>query len=214
MPSETQASFFSRITSALAERGTSVDLPEDIEVARVIRTDADLVETFVTRVGQSGMLAHRVQGESAAVVKVLEIIGLLAAKTAIVPDAPLPARDAIVSALEGQGIRLLNADDRDAAFQADVGITGIRLAVAETASMSVISGQGHRRLASLAVPAHIAVLRANQIVPDLLDWGRSITADPPANEVLISAMSKTADIEGILVPGVHGPGIVHVVIIE
>ena len=69
-------------------------------------------------------------------------------------------------------------------------------------------------MASLAVPAHIAVLRADQIVPDLLDWGGSLSSDPPANEVLISAMSKTADIEGILVPGVHGPGIVHVVVIE
>ena len=214
MPSESQTSFFSRITTALADRGVPVELPQDLGVARVVRTDGNLVETFVQRVQESGMHPHRVNGEEAAVAKVVELVGTLSAQSAIVPDAPLPGRDALIAALKQQGIQLLSPDDKDAAFTADVGITGIRLAVAETASMSVVSGGTHRRLASLAVPAHIAVLRADQIVPDLLDWGDSLSADPPANEVLISAMSKTADIEGILVPGVHGPGIVHVVIIE
>jgi L-lactate dehydrogenase complex protein LldG len=213
MPSETQNSFFARITSALAERGPAVPLPDDLEVARVVESGAATVETFVARVQQSGMHPHQVNSESEAVAKVAEIVTSLGAKTAIVPDAPMPAHDNIMAALQEQGVRLLSPDDRDASFEADVGITGVRLAVAETASMSVISGERHRRLASLAVPAHIAVLRAEQVVPDLLDWGRTISPDPPANEVLISAMSKTADIEGILVPGVHGPGIVHVVII-
>lgn len=214
MPSESQAAFFSRITGALAQRGAATELPEDLEVARVVPSDANLVETFATRVGQSGMHPHRVQGESAAVAKIVEIVGSLSATSAIVPNASLLARDAILAALEAQGIRLLSPDDRDTSFAADVGITGVRLAVAETASMSVVSGEGHRRLASLAVPAHIAVVKAEQIVADLLDWGRSTDPNPPANEVLISAMSKTADIEGILVPGVHGPGVVHVVIVE
>lgn len=214
MPSESQIAFFARITSALSQRGPTVDLPEDLETARVVQDGPGVLDTFLQRVQQSGMHPHRVQGESALVEKVLEIVSSLSAHTAIVPDEPIPGRDLILAGLRERTIDLLSPDERDAAFTADVAITGIRMAVAETASMSVVSGEGHRRLASLAVPAHIAIVRKDQIVADLLDWARTASSDPAANEVLISAMSKTADIEGILVPGVHGPGIVHVIVVE
>ena len=68
-------------------------------------------------------------------------------------------------------------------------------------------------MASLAVPNYISIVRADQIVPDLLDWTASLPADLPANQVLISAPSKTADIEMIIITGVHGPGEVHVIIV-
>jgi L-lactate dehydrogenase complex protein LldG len=214
MPSETQSSFFSRITAALAERGPAFPLPDDLGAARVVGSDVDLVALFVERATQAGMHPHRVSGEQAAAAKVMEIVGGMSAKSAVVPVEEMPAREAIVAGLEQRGVKLFGADEPDAAFEADVGITGVRMAVAETASMSVVSGGVHRRLASLAVPAHIALVRAGQIVADLLDWGQEAHGTPTANEVLISAMSKTADIEGILVPGVHGPGTVHVVIVE
>lgn len=223
MPSESQASFFARLRAALrsdAEPATVVhgppgfSLPESLEASRVVQPTDDLVGTFMMRATQAGMHPHRVQGESAVAAKVAEIVASLAAKTALVPAEDMLAREAILAALDALGVTLVDPDDPDAGFEADLGITGVRIAVAETASMSVVSGGGHRRLASLAVPAHLAILDARSIVPDLLDWGRQTAGPGTANEVLISAMSKTADIEGILVAGVHGPRIVHVIVME
>ena len=71
------------------------------------------------------------------------------------------------------------------------------------------------RGASLIPPVHIALLDRTQIVGDLFDYfDRLASTGLPANINLITGPSKTADIEGILITGVHGPGVVHVLLLE
>ena len=213
MAESTQDVFLARVRQALTHRGEPVNLPDDLQVARVIQPDADLVATFVTRAEEAKMHAHRVADETALVDKVVELVEASGAGSAVVPAEDIPARDQIIARLKEKGVELLDADDPNAAFAADVGITGVAAAVAETASMSLTSGDQRRRLASLAVPCHIGIVRSEQIVPDLLDWAGQHTGEPPAKEVLVSAPSKTADIELELVMGVHGPKHEHVVIL-
>ncbi|HPP21354.1 MAG TPA: lactate utilization protein [Phycisphaerae bacterium] len=213
MLGESQEEFLKRVRTALSDRGAPVDLPEEHEIARIIDSGRDIVSEFAQRAEQAKMTTCRVQDEDALLDKIAEIARQLGATSAVVPDDGLPARDRIVARLEQENLRVLDADDREAAFSADLGITGVTSAIAETASLCLTSGGGRRRLASLAVPVHIAVVRAEQIVPDLLDWAAQQTAEPPANQTLVSAPSKTADIELALVMGVHGPKQEYVIIL-
>ncbi len=212
-PGDSQDEFLNRVRAALADRGEPVDLPGDLEIARVVQPDQDIVAEFAARAEQAKTNAHRVADEPALLDKIIEIIRQVGGTSAIVPDDGLPAREQILGRLRYEGIRLVDPDEPDGAFSADVGITGVEAAIAETGSLCLTSGGGRRRLASLAVPTHIGVVRAGQIVPDLLDWAARRPEQPPAGQTLVSAPSKTADIELALVMGVHGPRQEHVIIV-
>lgn len=85
------------------------------------------------------------------------------------------------------------------------GITAAAGAIAETGTV-IFSDQGtSRRLAALAPWTHIAVLRRAQIHLDLPAAIAAMPKDP--NVVWATGPSKTADVEGILIEGVHGPGV-------
>ena len=168
MPEESQDVFMARVREALVDRGQPVELPESLETARVIGLDQDPVEVFATRVDESGMRAYRASDEQAMLDRIVDIITGGGGKSAVVPEeGDLPARDRIIARLKESGIELLSPDEPDASFEADFGITAVVAAIAETASMCVVSGGGRRRLASLAVPSHIAIVRKEQIVRDL-----------------------------------------------
>jgi L-lactate dehydrogenase complex protein LldG len=213
MLGERQEHFIERVKVALRDRGEPVALPDDLEIARVIGDELDRVQIFAERVEQAKMHAYRVADNAAMIEQVLSIVASVGAKSAIVPEEAIPAREQLIARLRAAGITLFDANDRDAAFTADVGITAVTTAIAETGSMCLTSGGARRRLASLAVPYHIGIVRTEQIVADLLDWAYQLPAALTANEVLVSGPSKTADIELILVTGVHGPKAEHVVIV-
>jgi L-lactate dehydrogenase complex protein LldG len=96
-----------------------------------------------------------------------------------------------------------------------VGITGAHGALADTGSLVVVSGPGRGRIASLLPPVHIAVIGADQLSPTLATFlsANPDIADVGSNVVAITGPSRTGDIEGTLVLGVHGPGDLHVIII-
>ena len=87
-------------------------------------------------------------------------------------------------------------------WEAEVGITAADLAVAETGSILLSAGPGRARLASLAPPLHIVLVPRHSIVASLEE---AFSRIPERTSVLITGTSRTADIEGVLVRGVHGP---------
>lgn len=209
----------------------SAPLPElDDSVVRLVRRDDDLMSIFRARAEELGMRVHlassaSIGSELSAIVRNIatarEIPGAgegpnaQAAPVQVLIDPALFCRDVIARAL-AHDAEILDprAGDR-AMYASDVGITGVWTAVAETGSLVCTSGEQQWRGMSLIPPVHVAVVRREQILPDLLDlFARLSTDSLPPNVTLISGPSKTSDIAGILITGVHGPREVHVFVLE
>ena len=105
---------------------------------------------------------------------------------------------------------------------ADVGLTGVDLAVAETGTLILVSGAGRPRSTSLLPPCHIAVFDRTALVESLRQVGVVLESwhrdgAPPATGAVINFItgpSRTADIELTLTRGVHGPKEVHAIFVE
>jgi L-lactate dehydrogenase complex protein LldG len=110
-------------------------------------------------------------------------------------------------------------DAKSAAFTADIGITGVDYAIAETGTVVLHPRSGLSRLVSLAPPTHIAVLRSGEVLDSLdelfaMERNDYLSGDLAGSMNLISGPSKMADIEGTTVTGIHGPLEVHLIILE
>ena len=85
------------------------------------------------------------------------------------------------------------------------GITRASAAIAETGTLMLKDADTSARLGALAPWVHIAVVKEEDIVPTVLNAIQRFGDDP--NVIFSTGPSKTADVEGILIQGVHGPGI-------
>lgn len=207
-----RAAFVARVTRALGRR--VVVAPEesaprvDEAVVRVARKDQDLVALFAERGGKTGMVVHRTLAADSFV---LELLSKLGARRVAVSGSLA----GISAGLTGRGMDAVAWNDAGGVgplFEVDVGVTDVQGAVAETGSIVCAAGVGRGRGLSLVPPVHVAVVRASQIVADLVDLFGSF-GEVASGVVLITGPSKTADIEGVLITGVHGPREVHVVLV-
>lgn len=140
---------------------------------------------------------------------------LLEGRRAVASNAPLLA-DLGLTALEGVRSGFSTALElRQALEGADVGITGADYALADTGSLVLLSSATEPRLISLLPPVHLAVISKDRLLTGLDELVR-VLPDPAALTsalVIITGPSRTADIEQILVRGVHGPREVHVLLV-
>ena len=107
---------------------------------------------------------------------------------------------------------------RAAMASADLGITGVNYAIAETGTCVIVPTAGASRLVSLLPPVVIALVERGQVLPSLdelftLRRRDFVNGDLGSYMSLVTGPSRTADIEYKLVTGVHGPGEVHMVLI-
>jgi L-lactate utilization protein LutC len=186
-------------------------LPARIRIPEVSREEriASLLERVAALAGKT-LHAHSVS----------EALDYVAARTgggeSVASNAPF-LREIGVTALPGVRSGITDERElREICARAEVGITSADYALADTGTLVMIASPAEARLVSLVPPAHIAVVPAERVLTGLDEL---FTLHPlPANEtssmVLITGPSRTADIEQILVRGVHGPGEIHVVVVD
>lgn len=116
-----------------------------------------------------------------------------------------PALKRILAPFLGEEVTLEESFDRSRMDDYQFGITRARAAIAETGSIIVTDRQTSSRLGALAPWVHVACIRRDEIFRDTPSAVADLEDDP--NVVWITGPSKTADVEGILIEGVHGPGI-------
>ena len=106
-------------------------------------------------------------------------------------------------------------DFREVAASADIGLSTAEWAVAETGSLMLAGGPGKGRSVTLLPPIHVAVVPVDRVlrtVPEAI--GKYADGAVPANLCLHTGPSRSGDIEMTLVVGMHGPGEVHVLLVD
>ncbi|MFW5883348.1 MAG: LutC/YkgG family protein [Verrucomicrobiota bacterium] len=117
-----------------------------------------------------------------------------------------PALDAAVGdLLREAGLVVHHSFDREQADRYSFGITRAMGLIAETGSIILQDKLTSDRLAFIAPWLHVALVPADLIFETLPAALAELRDDP--YYTIATGPSKTADIEGILIEGVHGPGV-------
>lgn len=113
-------------------------------------------------------------------------------------------------ALQNAGVVIRHAPDAGLRL----GVTKAICGLADTGSILIADGEGDPLQASLLPGIHIAVLCASDILPSLADAMTLPVVSQARAAVVITGPSRTADIEMSLTIGMHGPGELHVFLVD
>jgi L-lactate dehydrogenase complex protein LldG len=218
---------------SVSEAGAHAETPADSSVGAMLPPIApeELVPKFEEELGKVGGVCHR----ASTPVEIGEITGTIMgtsgatsavlSRNPLLVDLRLPERlrslGLSTAVWPSAGIRDAEVAYREQCFQATVGITGVDFALAESGSLVLTSATEGTQLASLAPPVHIAFYRRQQVVAFLEEVLEKLAvARNPGDSncgrsvVFVTGPSRTADIEQILIRGVHGPREVHAILVE
>ena len=127
-------------------------------------------------------------------------------------DAPLAETGVEVAVWRGL------EDFREVAGKADIGLSTAEWAIAETGTLVLEGGSGKGRTVTLLPPTYVAVVPVERIlrtVPEAIEkYAGGDTEALPANVSFHTGPSRSGDIEMALFVGMHGPGDVHVILID
>lgn len=216
--STTREQFVDKIKTALGPRSGAVPPPPAVtdDLARLTADDEPLAELFIERATALGMHVHQCSGGELRG-KLIEILRGLEITSVTTAMDRLDQKDALHQALAEANIEVREwRGDREmkSGYEVGAGVTDVAAALAESGSLVYASDDQHGRSLMLVPPVHVAIVRQSDLLADMLDYLRRLNAtspaDLPASQTIITGPSKTADIEGVLITGVHGPGAVHI----
>jgi len=218
--SEARNAIFASIRQNLA-----ASLPfDEIHKAHHENEDFDLSATFLTKYPREKLIENFrenlesvggkcsiVYDESEAAEVLLSIVKQKNARKIAFSDSPLVKK--IVGFLKMDAEFIENAS-ADILFASDLGITGAQLAIAETGTLVLESESERHRLTSLVPPVHVCILEAKNMRQTLGEILEILQSRLNPAITFITGASRTSDIELTLAIGVHGPGELHVILID
>jgi L-lactate dehydrogenase complex protein LldG len=202
-----------KVRAALARnagQGTAEPPPVRLRVVA-----AEMETRVASMLGAVQALAGKTRRAATALDARAYVSQVLDGKTAVASNAPFLRECGIVD-LEGVQSGFTDAAAlRAMCATADVGITSADYALADTGTLVMLASPAEARLISLLPPVHIAVVPKERLLSGLDELFTILPhpAEQTSSMVLITGPSRTADIEQILVRGVHGPGEIHVVVV-
>lgn len=113
------------------------------------------------------------------------------------------------------GLRAISATDKEALFRADHALVLADFAIAATGTVGFADGDGRSRLLTVVPPLQVVLVPRSVLLGDLdeaLAWPGNLA--PHEGVVWITGSSRTADIEGIIIRGAHGPKQLVVLVVE
>jgi L-lactate dehydrogenase complex protein LldG len=154
-----------------------------------------------------------VRDEAEAAANLKQLIEYYQARRIAVSDSPLIQR--LLPQSAGDAEILVNAAPSEL-FDCDAGITSAQWAIAETGTLVLESQRERHRLVSLVPPVHLAVVEAGRIRRTMAEVLAAVNQPGELSRAVtfITGPSRTSDIELTLAIGVHGPGQLHVIVIQ
>lgn len=195
--SDDREAILSRVRGALAPLHTRAPLPQydaEMAVMRTLIAGRDLVELFAERIRKVNGLALT---DPAALVAHLRAGDWRRGYC----DPLLWPR---LATYFGAEFTVEQDFDRKRVDDYAFGITRAAGAIAESGTIVLNDATTSRRLGALAPWVHVAVVERATLFSDLPQAVAALGDD--RNIIWCTGPSKTADVEGILIEGVHGPG--------
>jgi len=202
------------IRAGLGRAGSAKPAPLEAPLLRTPQKDRNLyVQLFVQNL-------EKLSGKVFVVPSPDQVVPILAdlvrGKQAVASNAPF-LRTCGIGGFEQVRSDLTDREAlREGCAKADVGVTCVDYALAETGSFVMLSSPDEARLISLLPPVHVAVIPRSRILANLDELFATLPkpAEQTSAMALITGPSRTADIEQILIRGVHGPGEVVAIVVE
>ncbi|MEY3481687.1 MAG: hypothetical protein RIQ71_2462 [Verrucomicrobiota bacterium] len=178
----------------LPERAPRPEVPHGVADAQWLADEADNVALFVKRATAVGTKCF------SSVSDCLSWLFEQQTRKIFIPDSSGEFAAKFVGFLE-----VVRNYSRDQVDEIDASLTPAAGAIAESGTIILTDESTPDRLAALAPWTHIAVVRKDEIHRSMADALAAMPDDP--NIIWVTGPSKTADVEGILIQGVHGPGV-------
>ena len=187
--------------------GEEIELSEHLEKAGIEVTETDIGEWIVQLAGERP--AHIV---GPAIHKTIEQVAELISR-------------ATGQELGSDSQALLDAARRalrQTYIDADMGISGANIAIAETGTLAIVTNEGNGCMATTLPPVHVAVVGYEKIVSSWEDAAAifrllsrcTVGMKMPVYISHITGPSRTDAIPGAPVFGAGGPGEVHIILVD